>query len=61
MEYLNFLCCCCKNTDQQLSLRISCNWDCCKKKTYKFNIEKQENIDKIIKLLDQLNESNQKK
>jgi len=56
MEYLALLCCCCKGNSEGLTMKISCNMDCCKNKTYKINVEKKEDIDRVIKILEELSQ-----
>ena len=59
MEYLSFLNClnCCCKDDQAGTIKISCNLNCFKNKTYQININDDddiENIEKIFELLDKI-------
>ena len=50
MEYLQFLSCCCKKDKESTgSIKISCNLNCFKNKTYQINIVDQEDVEKVMK------------
>ena len=51
MEYLSFLSCCCKKDDTSNTIKISCNLNCFKNKTYQINIVDQEDVEKVMKLI----------
>ena len=54
MEYISALSCCCKKDDKTNTIRISCNLNCFKNKTYTINITEQDDIDKVVDLIKEL-------
>ena len=61
MEYLSFLSCCCKKDDTSNTIKISCNLNCFKNKTFQININDEkdvEDVKKIFELLEKINKSN---
>jgi len=60
MEYLKLLNCCCKNNDKISKIKISCNLNCCKNKIYQINIA-GDDVDKVLKLIQELEQKEIKK
>ena len=61
MEYLQFLSCCCKKDDNKSnSIKISCHLNCFKNKTYTINITDQDDIDKVVELIKELEKKQNK-
>ena len=54
MEYLQLFGCCCKNDDKTNRITIKCKSNCCRSKSYEINISDDDDIKKILKLLEEL-------
>ena len=64
MEYLASLFSCCSKgqpAGQPASVKISCNLNCCRNKTYQINITDHDDVEKVMSLIKELQEKESQK